>query len=133
MQYMRITTVLAALAIASPAAAQGRKNSDHIPPGQRPPAGMCRIWVDGVPPGHQPAPTDCVTANARRPANARVIYGDDVRNRDNGRQTGSIFLPTRDRRNGDDDRDVNDDRDDRGKAKGKSKQHKGRGGNDRDD
>lgn len=35
------------------------QKSDRIPPGQRPPAGMCRIWIDGVPPGQQPAPTDC--------------------------------------------------------------------------
>jgi hypothetical protein len=52
------------------------KKSDHIPPGQLPPAGMCRIWIDGVPPGQQPAPTDCQTAVATKPANARVIWGD---------------------------------------------------------
>jgi hypothetical protein len=55
---------------------QRRKNSDKIPPGQLPPAGMCRIWIDGVPPGRQPAPTDCQTAVATKPANARVIWGD---------------------------------------------------------
>lgn len=55
-----------------------RKKSDHIPPGQRPPAGMCRIWIDGVPPGQQPAPTDCQTAVANKPANARVIWGDQT-------------------------------------------------------
>jgi hypothetical protein len=55
-----------------------RRNSDHIPPGQRPPAGMCRIWIDGVPPGQQPAPTDCQTAVATKPANARVIWGDQT-------------------------------------------------------
>jgi hypothetical protein len=54
----------------------GKRNSDHIPPGQLPPAGMCRIWIDGVPPGQQPAPTDCQTAVATKPANARVIWGD---------------------------------------------------------
>jgi hypothetical protein len=43
---------------------------------QRPAAGMCRIWIDGVPPGQQPAPTDCATAAARVPANGRIIYGD---------------------------------------------------------
>jgi hypothetical protein len=52
-------------------------NTDHIPPGQLPPAGMCRIWIDGVPPGRQPAPTDCQTAVATKPANARVIFGGD--------------------------------------------------------
>jgi hypothetical protein len=52
------------------------RKSDRIPPGQLPPAGMCRIWIDGVPPGRQPAPTDCQTAVATKPANARVIWGD---------------------------------------------------------
>jgi hypothetical protein len=47
----------------------------NIPPGQMPPAGMCRIWIDGVPPGRQPAPTDCTTAQRNVPANGRVIYG----------------------------------------------------------
>lgn len=55
-----------------------RSKSDHIPPGQLPPAGMCRIWIDGVPPGQQPAPTDCQTAVATKPANARVIWGDQT-------------------------------------------------------
>jgi len=54
----------------------GTRNSDRIPPGHLPPAGMCRIWIDGVPPGQQPAPTDCQTAVATKPANARVIWGD---------------------------------------------------------
>jgi hypothetical protein len=53
-------------------------SSSRVPPGQRPPAGMCRVWIDGVPPGHQPAVTDCATAQvqAAQTANARVIYGD---------------------------------------------------------
>src|SRR5690348_454759 len=55
-----------------------QRRSDNIPPGQRPPAGMCRIWIDGVPPGQQPAPTDCQTAVATKPANARVIWGDQT-------------------------------------------------------
>jgi hypothetical protein len=50
----------------------------NIPPGQMPPAGMCRIWIDGVPPGRQPAPTDCATAQRNVPANARVIYGSQT-------------------------------------------------------
>jgi hypothetical protein len=46
-----------------------------VPRGHLPPAGMCRIWIDGVPPGRQPRPTDCRTAERNRPYNARVIYG----------------------------------------------------------
>ena len=72
-----LAATFAALA-ASPAAAQGNKlTGDKIPAGHRPPPGMCRIWLDGVPPGQQPAPTDCATAVRNRPANGRVIFGDD--------------------------------------------------------
>ena len=49
-----------------------------VPPAYRPPQGMCRIWIEGVPPAQQPAPTDCVSAVRNRPANGRVIFGDDV-------------------------------------------------------
>lgn len=67
-----------AVAAAAPLSAQGNgTKAGKIPPGQRPPAGMCRIWLDGVPPGQQPAPTDCATAVRNRPANGRVIFGDD--------------------------------------------------------
>ncbi len=75
----------AALMIATPMMAQGRgRNTDGIPPGQRPSAGMCRVWIDGVPPGRQPAETDCATAASRVPRNGRVIYGANTqRMRDN--------------------------------------------------
>jgi hypothetical protein len=53
-----------------------------VPDGYRPPPGMCRIWIEGVPPDRQPAPTDCATAVRRRPANARVIFGDLSKNDD---------------------------------------------------
>lgn len=53
----------------------------RVPPGQLPPPGLCRIWIDGVPPGRQPRPTDCATAQRYRPANARVLYGGAVRGR----------------------------------------------------
>ena len=68
-----IGTVLAS----APLAAQGRgRAADSVPEGFKPPAGMCRIWLPNVPPGKQAAPTDCATAVANRPANARVIFGD---------------------------------------------------------
>ena len=67
-----------AAAAAAPLSAQGKGQKAHdIPPGMRPPAGMCRIWLDGVPPGQQPAPTDCATAVRNRPSNGRVIFGND--------------------------------------------------------
>lgn len=108
---MRSTRILftlgAAAALASPAAAQGRgRNAQpgRIPPGQMPPAGMCRVWIDGVPPGRQPAPTDCATALATRPANARVIYGDDSRAGKGGRYDKRDRDRDRDRDRGEYDR-----------------------------
>jgi hypothetical protein len=38
---------------------------------------MCRIWIKGVPPGQQPAPTDCSSAVRNRPANGKVLFGDE--------------------------------------------------------
>ena len=52
-------------------------SKDSIPVSARPPAGMCRIWLDDVPVAQQPAPTDCPTALRNRPAKGRVIFGDD--------------------------------------------------------
>lgn len=69
------------LGTAAPAMAQrvtrDKSVSKEIPADARPPRGMCRIWIDGVPPGQQPAPTDCSTAIRNRPANGRVIFGDE--------------------------------------------------------
>lgn len=69
------------LAAAAPAfAQQARDNSKRksdVPADARPPRGMCRIWIDGVPAAQQPAATDCSTAVKNRPANGRVIFGDD--------------------------------------------------------
>jgi hypothetical protein len=76
-----VLVVSAALLAAAPLGAQGRgsekKNPPDIPVAYRPPPGMCRIWIDGVPPAQQSAPTDCTSAVRNKPANARVIFGDD--------------------------------------------------------
>jgi hypothetical protein len=61
---------------ASSAQAQQHARND-VPAELRPPAGMCRVWIDGVPAAQQPAPTDCASAVRNRPAKARVIFGDD--------------------------------------------------------
>ena len=74
-------SLVAVLAAVAPADAQGRgkgKTEKDVPPGHRPPAGMCRIWIDGVPPGRQPAPTDCETAVRNQPANSRIIWGENT-------------------------------------------------------
>ena len=80
----RLMATIAALlttATANRAWAQSSKNDKdakgEIPKEYLPPAGMCRVWVDGVPANQQPAPTDCATAVKNKPANARVIYGED--------------------------------------------------------
>ena len=46
-----------------------------VPASQMPSAGMCRVWVNGVPAARQAAQTDCATARANAPANARILYG----------------------------------------------------------
>jgi hypothetical protein len=74
--------VLIGFAATASAEAQGRGRNARgqgIPPGQMPPAGLCRVWYDGVPPGRQPRPTSCNEAEriASRDQYARVIYGDD--------------------------------------------------------
>ena len=51
-----------------------------VPPGQLPPANMCRVWYEGQPAGRQPDATSCREAErlAARSRNARVIYGENV-------------------------------------------------------
>ena len=71
-----LSIALVAFASATSAEAQKRDKPD-IPASSRPPAGMCRIWLDDVPASRQPAPTDCATAVRNRPAKGRVIFGDD--------------------------------------------------------
>ena len=119
---MKSINVCLAVALASGFAAgdlgaQGRGNgpkNNKVPPGHLPPAGLCRIWIEGVPPGRQSEPTSCAIAERDRPANGRVIYGRD--NDGRGRA---------------DDRDTDRDTD---KSKNKNKnKNKRRGSNDERD
>lgn len=77
---LSVAVAIALVALGSPevlgAQERGKKNDD-IPASARPPAGMCRIWLDDVPAAQQPAPTDCATAVRNKPAKGRVIFGDD--------------------------------------------------------
>lgn len=95
---LSVVLLAGALALGIPAALDAQARRDDIPPASRPPAGMCRIWLEGVPAAQQPAPTDCATAVRNRPAKARVIFGDDyvARRRDGGsRETPPVkgFAP----------------------------------------
>ena len=79
---------IATACLATQAEAQGRYNrgqsrneiarAQGIPPGQMPPANLCRVWYENRAPGRQPGPTNCRTAEsvASRDRNARVIYGE---------------------------------------------------------
>lgn len=80
--------VLSAGGVAEAQGRPSRGNSDRtqtqqsrtdaiVPKGFAPPAGMCRIWITGVPAGQQPAPTDCASAVRNRPANGKVLFGED--------------------------------------------------------
>jgi len=74
---LSVAFIIGVVALASPKAAHAQSQGKDIPASERPPAGMCRIWLDGVPAAQQPAPTDCATAVRNRPAKGRVIFGDD--------------------------------------------------------
>jgi hypothetical protein len=84
-QLTGVLTIGILVACAAPVMAQQSQSKDSakkslaaaIPADARPPKGMCRIWIDGVPASQQPAATDCASAVKNRPANARVIFGDD--------------------------------------------------------
>jgi hypothetical protein len=79
----------------SPAIQQSQSLREQIvPPGFFPPAGMCRIWINGVPAGQQPAPTDCASAVRNRPANGRVLFGDDPPKSKKGKSDKSKSSPT---------------------------------------
>ena len=80
---MTLRTILLAIAcsagMATVARAQNPQASDGVAKEYLPPKGMCRIWLDKVPPKQQPAPTDCPTAVRNKPSNAKVIFGDDYK------------------------------------------------------
>src|SRR6478672_3920477 len=69
---------------------QSQRRDQIVPPGFFPPAGMCRIWLNDVPASQQPAPTDCASAVRNRPANAKVLFGDEPKGKkksDNGKSS----------------------------------------------
>ena len=78
MKKIALTLIVAGATFATTASAQVIVRANAVPPGQRPPAGMCRVWIEGVPAGRQPAVTDCATARANAPLNSRIIVGNDA-------------------------------------------------------
>ena len=101
---MKLSTALSVLMLALAATrveAQGRvprqdkDREPEIPVNARPPAGMCRIWIDDVPAAQQPAPTDCASAVRNRPAKGRVIFGDDYVKKGKGSDTARGRPPVR--------------------------------------
>src|SRR5438552_7566977 len=74
--------IVGLLAVATPRILTAQAREREIPAESRPPAGMCRIWLDDVPASQQPAPTDCATAVKNKPQNGRVIFGDDYAKKD---------------------------------------------------
>jgi hypothetical protein len=73
--------VAAVTALPAIAEAQGttRPQVPTIPQHMVPPAGKCRIWMEGVPAAQQPAPTDCQTALRQKPTNGIVVFGPTER------------------------------------------------------
>jgi|CXWK01.1.fsa_nt_gi hypothetical protein len=84
-----VPSAAALLIFALPATMSGQARAaatrDTVPLSLLPPAGKCRIWMDGVPAAQQPAPTDCATALRQRPANGTILYGPAARETSGGR------------------------------------------------
>lgn len=68
--------------------AEQSRRDQAVPKGFAPPAGMCRIWITGVPAGQQPAPTDCASAVRNRPANGKVLFGENPSKAKKGKGKG---------------------------------------------
>jgi hypothetical protein len=74
---------------AEKAQAEQSRRDQTVPKGFGPPAGMCRIWISGVPASQQPAPTDCASAVRNRPANGKVLFGEDPSKANKGKSRKS--------------------------------------------
>ncbi|HEX7939302.1 MAG TPA: hypothetical protein VF483_09950 [Gemmatimonadaceae bacterium] len=54
--------------------ASGSARTLFVPPGQYPPEGQCRVWIQGMPPGQQRRPSSC-EALGDIPAGAFILFG----------------------------------------------------------
>ncbi len=80
LRFVRVLVVAALIALGSPPLLRAQVRVSHgdstsVPAGQRPPAGMCRVWLNGVPARNQPAPTSCANAVKVHASNSHVIFG----------------------------------------------------------
>ena len=80
--------------VKQPPTTQQSRGEQVVPPAFYPPAGMCRIWINEVPAGQQSAPTDCASAVRNRPANGRVLFGDDPPKAKKGKPQKDKSSPT---------------------------------------
>jgi hypothetical protein len=80
-----LPVVFVASAAQALAAQESREPQSRVPASFTPPAGLCRLWIDGVPASQQPAPTDCASAIRNRPANSTVVFGPQRRSDDSER------------------------------------------------
>lgn len=71
----KLRSVIAGGALALMAMTAGAQS---VPSGQMPPAGLCRVWINGVAPARQPHATDCATARRTAPGNSRILYGGNT-------------------------------------------------------
>jgi len=69
---------VAIASFANTSEAQRRDRGENIPAGYLPPAGKCRIWIDGMPRGVQNKPMDCDAAERAAKARTHIIYGSEV-------------------------------------------------------
>ena len=75
-RFIWFVPLVALAAVCRPLAAQDARDlPPQMPVTFTPPAGLCRIWLDGVPATQQPAPTDCASAIKNRPASAAIVFG----------------------------------------------------------
>lgn len=104
MQRLRMALVAGASLVAAVSAAGAQMRvAGPVPAAMVPPAGLCRVWLDGVAPARQPAPTDCATARVQAPVGSRLVHGPQASSLRTTQGRGG-FDPRRDRRADDRDR-----------------------------
>ncbi len=77
--WLAFATLAGALGCASMSAQRTQEvGYGGVSPADYPPAGMCRVWLEGLPRDRQPGATDCETARRAAAGRVRVLYGDEA-------------------------------------------------------